>query len=579
MNKKLMLGNEAIARGAYEAGVRVASAYPGTPSTEITESIAQYKEVYAEWSPNEKVAMEVAVGASIAGARAMVCMKHVGVNVAADPLFTFSYIGANGSMVVVVADDPGMHSSQNEQDSRYYARASHIPMLEPSNSQEAKDFTKLAFEISEQFETPVFVRTTTRISHSQSFVTLEDRKEVPIRKYEKDITRYAMMPSSAIGRHIVVEKRDNKLKEYSNTLEINKITYRNKDIGIITSGIDYQYTREALPDASVLKIGMVHPIPMDLIKEFAKNVKRLVVIESLEPFIEDQIKAAGIKCDGKNIFSLQGELSVPIIKNKLLNTNIPEADKSLPIRPPVMCPGCPHRGVYYVINKLKLTVSGDIGCYTLGAQPPLSAVDTVVCMGASVGVGHGFEKALGKEATKKVVSVIGDSTFIHSGITGLVNAVYNQTALTLLILDNSTTGMTGHQQHPATGKTLKGNPTYQLDLEQVARACGVKSVRIVDAFDLEKVEKVIKEEIEKDEVSVIIAQRPCALLKEVRAMNLPPFDVTDCKKCGMCLRIGCPAIEKQKDKTVIINKALCVGCGICAQLCRFGCIKEVKKND
>lgn len=572
--RKLMLGNEAVARGAYEAGVRVVSSYPGTPSTEVSECIAGYDEVYAEWAPNEKVALEVAVGASIAGARSMACMKHVGVNVAADPMFTAAYTGVNGGLVILAADDPGMHSSQNEQDTRFYARSAHLPLLEPADSQEAKDFTKLAFELSEKYDTPVIVRTTTRLAHSQSFVETGDRAEVPLRDYVKDVTKYTMMPSSAIGRHIVVEAREKRLAEDVNGFGIVREEMRDDALGVVCSGVVYQYVREALPEASVLKLGVVYPVALGKVKEFASKVKRLVVVEELEPFIEDTLKAAGIACEGKNIFSLQGELSTAIIKEKLLGVEIETEKKDLPVRPPVMCAGCPHRGVFYILNKLKLTVSADIGCYTLGAQPPLAAVDTVVCMGASVGIAHGFEKARGREQSNKTVAVIGDSTFIHSGITGLINAVYNKSNITLIILDNSTTGMTGHQQHPATGLTLKQEPAKILDIVALCKTVGCDSVRVTDSYDLGDLEKIIKEETARDGVSVIVAKRPCALLDR----NYPPAcTVEDCRRCGMCFRLGCPAIEKQADGSAKINAALCVGCGLCAKVCRFGAIKEGRK--
>ena len=572
--RKLMLGNEAVARGAYEAGVRVVSSYPGTPSTEVSECIAGYDEVYAEWAPNEKVALEVAVGASIAGARSMACMKHVGVNVAADPMFTAAYTGVNGGLVILAADDPGMHSSQNEQDTRFYARSAHLPLLEPADSQEAKDFTKLAFELSEKYDTPVIVRTTTRLAHSQSFVETGDRAEVPLRDYVKDVTKYTMMPSSAIGRHVVVEAREKRLAEDVNGFGIVREEMRDDALGVVCSGVVYQYVREALPEASVLKLGVVYPVALDKVKKFASKVKRLVVVEELEPFIEDTLKAAGIACEGKNIFSLQGELSTAIIKEKLLGVEIETEKKDLPVRPPVMCAGCPHRGVFYILNKLKLTVSADIGCYTLGAQPPLAAVDTVVCMGASVGIAHGFEKARGREQSNKTVAVIGDSTFIHSGITGLINAVYNKSNITLIILDNSTTGMTGHQQHPATGLTLKQEPAKILDIVALCKTVGCDSVRVTDSYDLGDLEKIIKEETARDGVSVIVAKRPCALLDR----NYPPAcTVEDCRRCGMCFRLGCPAIEKQADGSAKINAALCVGCGLCAKVCRFGAIKEGRK--
>lgn len=572
--KKLMLGNAAIARGAYEAGVRVVSAYPGTPSTEVSECIAAYDEVYAEWAPNEKVAFEVAVGASFAGARSMVCMKHVGVNVAADPMFTAAYTGVNGGLVILAADDPGMHSSQNEQDTRFYARSAHIPMLEPSDSQEAKEFTKLAFELSEKYDTPVFLRTTTRLAHSQSLVEEEDRVEVPLRPYVKDVAKYTMMPSSAIGRHVVVEARENRLAADVNGFDIIREEMGDTSLGIVCSGVVYEYVKEALPQASVLKLGMVYPLAIDRVRAFAAKVKRLVVVEELEPFFENQLKANGIACEGKNLFSNQGELSVAIIREKLLGEKLNVEKQDLPVRPPVMCAGCPHRGVFYVLSKLKLTVSADIGCYTLGAQPPLCAVDTVVCMGASVGIAHGFEKAIGREQSKHTVAVIGDSTFIHSGITGLINAVYNKSNITLIILDNSTTGMTGHQQHPATGLTLKQEPAKILDIVALCKTVGCDSVRVVDSYDLAAVEKAVKEEVASDGVSVIVAKRPCALLDK----NYPaPCTISDCRKCGMCFKLGCPAIEKQEDGSARINASLCVGCGLCEKVCKFGAIKEGRK--
>lgn len=577
--RRILLGNEAIARGAYEAGVKVSTAYPGTPSTEITEAMAKYNEVYVEWSPNEKVAMEVAIGASIAGARSMVCMKHVGVNVAADPLFTVSYTGINGGLVLVAADDPGMHSSQNEQDSRYYAIANSIPMLEPADSSEAKEFTKLAFEMSEKYDTPVMLRSTTRVSHSQSFVEFEERQEVDIKPYVKDITKYAMMPAMAVKRHLVVEDRIKRLSKDANAMAINKITYKDTKIGVVCTGVVSKYVEEALPEASILKLGMVNPLPMEMIKEFASKVDKLYVIEELDPIFETQIKAQGIECVGKEIFSIQGELSVAIIRNKMIGEPIPVADATLPVRPPVMCAGCPHRGVFYVLHKLKLMVTADIGCYTLGAQQPLNAVDTVICMGASIGMCHGVDKALGREQSKKTVAVIGDSTFVHSGITGVVDAVYNQGSSTIIILDNSTTGMTGHQPNPSTGRTIRDQVTHQLDLVQVVKACGVKSVQVVNAYDMNAVEKAVKEELAKDEVSVIIAKQPCVLLtKEVKT---PYFvDQDKCKKCGMCMKIGCPAIMMNKaDKSVSIKADQCVGCGVCTQMCKFDSIKLVGGNN
>ena len=569
--KELMLTNQAVARGAYEAGVRVLSAYPGTPSTEIAENFVKYDGVYAEWAPNEKVAVEVAAGAAVAGARAMACMKHVGVNVAADPLFTAAYTGVNGGLVIVVADDPGMHSSQNEQDSRYYARSAHIPMLEPSDAQEAKDYVKLAYEISEKFDTPVFLRLTTRVAHSRSVVELGEPEDVKLRPYDKSPAKYAMMPANAIVRHRVVEERDCELASYVNGLDINRAEYGKSRVGIVCSGVVYQYVKEALPSVNVFKVGSVHPLPIKAIQAFAQKVSQLFVIEELEPFIEDALKAAGIKCRGKEIFSLQGEISVAKILEKFDRVPIPVPDK-VPGRPPVMCAGCPHRGVFYVLNKLKLTVNGDIGCYTLGAQPPLSAVDTVLCMGASVGMAHGFKKAT--KGASHNVAVIGDSTFLHSGVTGLINAVYNESGITLIILDNSTTGMTGHQDHPATGKNLKGEPAPAVLLDDLCRACGVKDVAVVDTYDIAAVEKAVKSAIASDEVSVIIAQRPCVLLDK---SPKPKAEVNGCRNCGKCMKLGCPAIVKT-DSGIRIDPIQCTGCGQCVQVCPFGCIKIIGKG-
>lgn len=572
--KKIMLGNLAIARGAYEAGVTVSTAYPGTPSTEITEALADYKEIYVEWSPNEKVALEVAIGSSIAGARSICCMKHVGVNVAADPLFTVAYTGVGAGLVLVVADDPGMHSSQNEQDSRFYAMANSIPMLEPSDSEEAKEMIKLAFDMSEKYDTPVMFRTTTRVSHSQTFVEECDRINVPIKPYVKDVAKYAMMPAMAQKRHVIVESRIKQIAEDANTLDINKTIIKSKKLGIICSGVSAQYVEEAMPEASILKLGMVFPIPMKLINDFASQVDELIIAEELEPIFEREIKAAGIKCKGKEIFSIQGELSVAIIRNKLLGEAIPAADRTLPIRPPVLCAGCPHRGVFYILNKMKLMVTADIGCYTLGAIAPLSAVDTVICMGASIGMAHGVDKALGREASRKTVAVIGDSTFVHSGITGIINSVYNQGSSTIIILDNSTTGMTGQQNNPSTGRTIRDQVTHQLDIEAMCRACGVESVRVVDAYDMKAVETILREELDKDEVSVIIARKPCVLLtKEVKTPYIINQD--KCIKCRACMKIGCPAISQTLDGKIVLNPAQCNGCGVCLQMCKFNCIELV----
>lgn len=570
--KKLMLGNEAVARGAYEAGVVLGTAYPGTPSTEITEFLSGFEEVKTQWSTNEKVALEVAYGASLAGARAICCMKHVGLNVAADPLFTSSYTGVNGGLVVVVADDPGMHSSQNEQDSRFYARSANLPMLEPANSDETLKFTKLAFEYSEKFDTPVLLKLQTRISHSQGIVETGERTVQSLKPYEKNINKYVMMPAMAKARHLEVEKRMNELRAFAEETDINKIELRDTKIGVITSGTVYNYVLEALPDASTLKLGMVYPLPSETIRKFASSVEKLYICEELEPFFENQIKAIGIQVIGKEIFTIQGEYSVNMIKQAILGEKTLHAQPvSLPARPPVMCPGCPHRGVYYVFNKLKLTALGDIGCYTLGALPPLNGIDACLCMGASVGMSLGMERALGREATKKIVGVIGDSTFLHSGITGLIDMVYNGEYGTLLILDNSTTGMTGHQDHAGTGKNAKGEPASAIDIEQICRACGVKHVKIVDPFDIKKLEKTIREETQRDEVSVIIAKRPCALICKQTAK---PYEINDkCKNCKVCVKLGCPAICTNNDK-VSIDKTVCNGCGLCKTVCAFGAIEE-----
>ena len=570
--KQLMLGNAAFARGAYEAGVTVAAAYPGTPSTEITENIAKYDGLYAEWSPNEKVALEVAIGASIAGARALCCMKHVGVNVAADPLFTASYTGVNGGLVIIVADDPGMHSSQNEQDSRFYARSAHVPMLEPADSNEAKEYVKLAFALSEQYDTPVFVRSNTRVSHSQGLVEIGEREEVGLKPYEKNIGKYVMMPGMARARHLVVEQRMKDLKAAADTMDINVAEYRDKKIGVITSGVVYNYVREALPEASTLKLGMIYPLPEKLIREFAEQVDTLYVVEELEPFFENQIKAMGLGVIGKEIFSVQGEYSVNLIAEKIAGKKIDTVDPgALPQRPPVMCPGCPHRAVYYMLKKLGLTATGDIGCYTLGALPPHGGLDTCICMGASIGNALGMEMARGKEFTRKLVAVIGDSTFFHSGLTGLADMVYNGSQGTVLILDNSTTGMTGHQDHPGTGKTIKGEIAQTISIPAVVSAMGVKHVRIVDPFDLKGLEQALKEETAREELSVIITLKPCVLLD--KKYILPPLAIGDkCKQCGVCLKLGCPAIKKTAEG-ITIDESVCTGCGLCPKVCAFGAIE------
>ena len=571
--KKLLLGDFAVARGAYEAGVKVATAYPGTPSTEITEEISRYDEVYSEWSPNEKVALEVGIGAAIRGARTLVSMKHVGLNVACDPLFTSVYTGVNAGLVIAVADDPSVFSSQNEQDTRLTAVSARIPVIEPSDSREAKDFTKAAFEISEKYDTPVILRITTRVAHSQSQVELCEREERPVKEYKKDIAKYVMMPANAKRKHVVVEERLEKLSEDANGFSFNQIEEGDGEIGIICAGGVYQFVKEALPNASVLKLGMSYPLPYKLIEKFAKSVKRCIVAEELAPHIETLVKAHGIKVEGKNLFPLNGEFSASLIRERVLGEKIGHKAAEVPARPPVLCSGCPHRGVFYVLSKLKLNVLGDIGCYTLGAVAPLSAMDAGVCMGASIGMAIGFDKAV-PEAHKHSVAVIGDSTFCHSGVTGLMDAVYNRSNVTVIILDNRTTGMTGHQNHPATGKTIKNEPTYELDLEQVCRAVGVKSVNTVDPNDIGTFEKVLKEELLKEEVSVIIAKRPCVLLTKKLYES---FVITDkCKNCKMCLKLGCPAIVNGKNG-VTIDVSLCTECGLCQNVCKFGAIQGRNK--
>lgn len=578
MEKKIMLGNEAIARGAYEAGVKVSAAYPGTPSTEISENIVKYDEIYAEWSPNEKVATEVAIGASISGVRAIVSMKHVGVNVASDPLYTISYAGVNGGLVLVAADDPGLYSSQNEQDSRCVARAAIVPVLEPSDSQEAKDFTKFAFEISEKYDTPVILRTTTRLSHSQGPVTLEERQEIEDKKYERNAAKFVMMPGNAKQRHVYVEQRMKKLAEDGCTFPINRMELKDTSIGFITSGIPYQYVKEACPDASVLKLGMVHPLPRKLIEEFAAKVDKLYIFEELEPVIEEQVKSWGIPAIGKEIFTIQGEYSANMLRKAVLGEETEAAvSAEVPARPPILCPGCPHRSVFSVLNRLKIHAAGDIGCYTLGAVAPLNVIDTTVCMGASISTLHGMEKAKGKDYIKNWVAVIGDSTFMHTGVNSLMNMVYNQGTGTVMILDNSTTGMTGHQDHAATGKTLKGEIVPAINIYHLCKAMGIEHVTEVDAYDLDTLEKVIKEETARDAVSVIITKSPCALLKGVSFPNVCRTIPEKCKKCGACLRPGCPALTKNEDGTVSIDETMCNGCGLCMQLCRFGAIEKVPR--
>lgn len=575
--KKIMLGNEAIARGAYEAGVKVSAAYPGTPSTEISENIVKYDDIYAEWSPNEKVAMEVAIGASISGVRSMASMKHVGVNVASDPLYTASYTGVGGGLVLVAADDPGLYSSQNEQDTRCVARAAQVPVLEPSDSQEAKDFMKFAFEVSEKYDTPVILRTTTRLSHSQGTVELLEREERPDRPYERNISKYVMMPAMAKGRHIHVEKRMEAMAEDGCGFPVNRAEYNDTSIGFITSGIPYQYVKEVFPEASVLKLGMVHPLPRKMIEEFASKVEKLYIFEELEPVIEEQVKSWGIQATGKEIFTRQGEYSANMLRSALLGEKMEQQPAKVPARPPILCPGCPHRSVFTILKKLKIHAAGDIGCYTLGAVAPLEVIDTTICMGASISSLHGMEKAKGKDYIKNWVAVIGDSTFMHTGMNSLMNTVYNQGTGTVIIVDNSTTGMTGHQDHAATGKTLKGDIVPAINIYQFCKAIGIEHVVEVNAFDLPLLEKVIKEETAREEVSVIITKSPCVLLKGNVFPDVCVPVPEKCKKCGACLKPGCPALTRNADGTIAIDATMCNGCGLCMQLCPFDAIAKERK--
>ena len=577
--KQLILGNEAVARGLYEAGCSFVSSYPGTPSTEITEAVAKYPEVYAEWAPNEKVAMEAAFGASLAGRRSFCGMKHVGLNVAADPLFTISYTGVNGGMVIGVADDAGMHSSQNEQDSRHYAESAKIPMLEPSDSSEALNFAKLAYELSEKFDTPVLLKMCTRVSHSQSVVETGERVEC-VKEYQKDIAKYVMMPGNAKKRHPVVEARTKALIEYAETCEINRIEAgSDTKMGIITSSTSYQYVKEVLGDTyPVLKLGMIWPLPQQKIIDFAASVEKLVIVEELDGFIESHCRNLGLACVGKSNFPNIGELmplDVAAQLSKVWEIG-PKLDAAIPARPPVMCAGCPHRGLFYTLKKNKITVLGDIGCYTLGAVAPLAAVDSVICMGASVSGLHGFSKSQGGAMDNKTVAVIGDSTFMHSGITGLVNMAYNESGGTVIIVDNSITGMTGHQQNPTTGFNLKGDPCAKIDLETLCRAVGIKRVRVIDPYNLAECDAVIKEELNANEPSVIISRRPCALLKYVKHKAPITVDENKCIGCKSCMRIGCPAISIVGGKAKIDN-TLCVGCGVCEQLCKPGALNPNKE--
>ncbi|HAE80513.1 MAG: indolepyruvate ferredoxin oxidoreductase subunit alpha [Clostridium sp.] len=575
---KIMLGNAAIARGAYEAGVKVASAYPGTPSTEVSENLVQYKDaLYCEWAPNEKVATEVAIGASISGVRAMCCMKHVGVNVAADPLYSISYAGVGGGLVMVAADDPGLYSSQNEQDTRCVARAAQVPVLEPSDSQEAKDFTKLAFELSEKYDTPVILRTTTRLAHSQGPVLLEERIERAPLEYTRNAAKFVLMPGNAKGRHVFVEERMKKMAEDASSMAINRAEYGDTSIGFIASGIAYQYVKEVCPDASVLKLGLVHPLPRRLIEEFAKKVDRLIVFEELEPVYEEQIRSWGIACEGKELFTLQGEYSANMLRKALGMEVEIEPAAQVPARPPILCPGCPHRSVFYALKKLGIHAAGDIGCYTLGAVPPLGVIDTTICMGSSISSLHGMEKARGKEYIKNWVAVIGDSTFMHTGINSLVNMAYNQATGTVIIMDNSTTGMTGHQDHPATGKTLQGEEVLAVSIPALCRSLNIQHVTEVNSFDQAELERVIKEEVARDELSVIVAEAPCALLKGLKFPNVVVAHSDKCRKCGLCLKPGCPALTKKADGTVSIDATMCNGCGLCEQLCHFGALEKVSR--
>ena len=573
--KQLMLGNQAVARGLYEAGCSVVSSYPGTPSTEVTEEAAKYEEMYCEWAPHEKVAMEVAFGASLAGKRSFCGMKHVGLNVAADPLFTVSYTGVNAGMVIVVADDAGMHSSQNEQDSRHHAIASKIPMLEPSDSAEAREFTMRAFELSEQFDTPVILKMCTRVAHSQSIVEPGERITPPVKPYEKNIAKYVMMPGNAKRRHPLVEQRTRDLIAFAENCEFNRVEMADTSIGVITSSTCYQYAKEVFGDkASVLKLGMINPLPEKLILDFAAKVDKLVVIEELDPIIENHCKQLGLTVTGKDVLPMEDEFSQNLIAEKL-GLPVPAGKKleeTMPARPPVMCAGCPHRGLFYTLSKNKCTVLGDIGCYTLGAVAPLNSIEMTLCMGASISSIHGFNKALGKEAEGKTVAVIGDSTFMHSGMTGLANIAYNQSNSTVIILDNSITGMTGHQQNPTTGYNIKGDPAGKIDLESLCRAMGFEHIRVVDPYDLKQCDTVLKEELAVEAPSVIISRRPCALLKYVK--HNPPLKVdTDaCRGCRSCMKLGCPAISI-KDKKAVIDNTLCVGCGVCQQLCAFDALK------
>ncbi len=572
----ILIGNAAIARGAYEHGITVATAYPGTPSTEITEEIAKFDNISAQWSPNEKVALEVGIGASIAGARAIVSMKHVGLNVAADPFMSISYPGVNAGLVVAVADDPGQHSSQNEQDTRYFGIAAKVPVVEPSDSQECKDFVGAALEMSETFDTPVILRLTTRVSHSQSLVTIEEKKDIPLKEYDQNPNKYIVAPAVAKKRRVVAEDRLRKLEQFAETTTLNTVEYKDLKIGVITSGIAYQYAKEVMPDASFLKLGLSYPLPKQKITEFINKCDKVYVIEELEPIFEEKIKSWGLNVIGKEVIPTIGELSPAIIRKSIFNESVQGVEtnfsQEIPNRPPTLCPGCHHRGVFYALKKLRLHVSGDIGCYTLAAFPPIAAMDTSICMGASIGMALGFEKARGKDFAKKSVAVIGDSTFLHTGIQGLIDVVYNKGNTTTIILDNSITAMTGHQENPSTGYVLKGETAPAIDFEALGRAIGINRIQIVDADDIEELEKAIKEEINAEEPSLIITKKPCILIKRYNLVKKPlKIDQNKCTKCRACLRIGCPSISF-KDNRLTINPILCVGCGLCAKVCRFDAI-------
>ena len=576
MEKKIMLGNEAFARGAYEAGVKVVSSYPGTPSTEVTENAAKYDGIHVEWAPNEKVGVEVAVGASIGGVRSLSCMKHVGLNAAADPFFTAAYTGVTGGAVVLVADDNGCHSSQNEQDSRYYGRSAGVPVLEPANAQECKDYIKQAYEISEKYDTIVLVRSNTRISHSRGIVELGEREEKDRIPYEKNIQKYVAMPAMAKKLHVAQEKRMNRIAEDSSSMEINRVEMGDTSIGIITSGICYQYVKEAMPDVSVLKMGLINPIPKKMIEDFAAAVDKLYVIEEGDPYFEEQIRAMGVElAGGKDMFTIQGEYSANMLRaafGRPLAENTPVDDA--PGRPPLMCAGCPHRGLFHVLSKLKKTVLGDIGCYTLGSLPPTSAMDACLCMGASITMAHGFEKAIGD--SKDVVAVLGDSTFFHSGITGLINMNYNGAKGTVIILDNRITGMTGHQDNPSTGRNAKGEEAPAIDIATLCRACGVKNISEVDPFNIKELEQIIRTETAREELSVIITKRPCALI--VKQPDIPYLVTDRCKNCKMCMKIGCPAIEEKDGRPIVVPER-CVGCGLCEEVCPFDAIEITAEKE